>query len=179
MRDQPGPSPLDILLPPWWQVLLHGAGFPKSSPWAAHWAITHPAGPWTPNALTLMTHTNGGRIAVDLDMNDNNTQATWWLLGYQVRLLATSLNGLAELLEGGPMGIDHRLLEDPGTMNPADLYKESLPMDPLTTQWKSLWASREAGPMEVISVEKPGQGVLVGPGWFRHPGQLLFARPKL
>ena len=113
-------------------------------------------------------------MVVDLDINDDGTQATWWIWGPQVRLLATNLKGLADLLSGGPESLRKLRLEDPDAIKTVAAYKGFLPIDPVTVQWKSHWTE----PMDVFFLDTPGQGVHVGPGWTRHPGQLIFARPE-
>lgn len=174
IRPEPTPSPPGIILPPWWDLLMHAENIPHPSPWTGLWTKGEPAGPWAPNALTFMMHTNGGRVAVELDPNDEGMHAAWWVLESHVRLLATSLEGLAEFLDRGPEGLEKLLLEEPDPMRAVKLDDGDLPIDPMTRQWQSQWAN----PMDVFRLDLPGQGLNLRPGWTRHPGRTLFAQPQ-
>lgn len=113
-------------------------------------------------------------MAVDLDPNDDGTQAAWWLGKDTVCLLAASLEELAERLAQGPQALEAQVQEDGEGMTPASAWQGPLPLDPLTRQWEEGWTE----PMEVRALERAGQGVRVGPGWTRHPARLLFAHPQ-
>lgn len=176
---EPADPPNDLLLPTWWMVLLHGDGLDPQSGWTPHWHTPTPAGPWAPNALTLMTHSRGTTVAVDLDPDEQGQRACWGHCRGCLHRVALDLPDLAELLNQGPqawadMGMEK--LDDPihgaSPPTPRTVASEDLPFDPISRQWQSRWTET---PMQVMALDQAGMGLTLTPGWLRHPTQPLIA----
>lgn len=174
LHAQPQPEPTHILTPQWWRTLMQGAELPRQSGWVAQWKRAQPAGDWAPNALVVMTHTRGGTLAVDLDLDDEGNRPAWWLEGNTLIRAAEDLEDLTLALEQGPSHLE-KLVSTPPTLDATPIDEADLPFDPISRKWQDSW-DREA-PTQAWALDRAGQGLILAPGWKRHPTLPLVVLP--
>lgn len=149
-------------LPHRWLGLMHQCARLDQGPWQSRWNTPQPAGTWAPNALLLLEHQKGGVLALDVDPDEEGHWCAWWRTPTHLKRVASSWEGLAELLKGGQEQWE-RELERPELL-PGTPELDQVPFSTSAQEWMSIL--EPDAPMRAL--ETDGQVLAWDQPWERY-----------